>query len=76
MLDGHLETVTDPSAQALVFTFTDGTVMQRRNNSRPQRKPATEEVGFENHRMHDLRHTAAALMISVNRTPEAVKRQL
>jgi integrase len=26
--------------------------------------------------MHDLRHTAAALMISVNESPETVKRQL
>jgi integrase len=76
MLNDHLTTAVEPDADALVFTSTDGGVLRRHNFSRRQWKPATKAAGFDSLRMHDLRHTAAALMISVNESPETVKRQL
>ena len=39
-------------------------------------KPATHAAALDGLRIHDLRHTAAALMIVVNESPELVKRQL
>jgi integrase len=76
MLNDHLTTAVAPEADALVFTSTDGGVLRRHNFSRRQWKPATKAAGLGDLRIHDLRHTAAALMISVNESPETVKRQL
>ena len=76
MLNDHLTSAVAPEPDALVFTSPGGRVMRRHNFGRRQWKPAWRAAGFESLRMHDLRHTAAALMISVNESPETVKRQL
>jgi integrase len=70
MLNDHLTTAVGPDTEALVFSSTDGKTMRRHNFGRRQWKPATDAAGFKSLRIHDLRHTAAALMISVNESPE------
>jgi integrase len=76
MLNEHLTTAVPPEADALVFASPEGSVLRRHNFGRRIWKPAIKSAGLEPLRMHDLRHTAATLMISVNESPEAVKRQL
>ena len=76
MLNDHLISSVGPDADALVFTSADGAVLRRHNFGRRQWKPATRAAALDPLRVHDLRHTAAALMINVNESPETVKRQL
>lgn len=76
MLNEQLTTAVGLDPEALVFTSPRGGVLRRHNVGRRVWKPAIRAAGFDGLRMHDLRHTAAALMIAVNESPELVKRQL
>ena len=76
MLNDQLTTVVGPDADALIFTSPRGRVVRRHNFNGRIWKPATRAASFDGLRIHDLRHTAAALMIAVNESPELVKRQL
>jgi integrase len=76
MLNDQLTDVLGPGPDALVFTSPQGGVLRRHNFGWRVWKPAIRAAGLDGLRMHDLRHTAAALMIAVNESPELVKRQL
>jgi integrase len=76
VLNEHLTGVpADPAA--LVFTSPEGQPMRSANFARTVWKPAVAAAGLpEGLRIHDLRHTAAALMVAQGAHPEAVKRHL
>jgi integrase len=76
LLNDQLTMAVEPGSDALVFTSPRGSVIRRHNFGGRVWKPAIRATGFDGLRMHDLRHTAAALMIAVNESPELVKRQL
>lgn len=76
LLNDQLTTAVEPGPDALVFTSPMGSVIRRHNFGGRVWKPAVRAAGLDGLRMHDLRHTAAALMIAVNESPELVKRQL
>jgi integrase len=66
-----------PSEDRLVFTSTEGTPLRHRNFMRRHFKPAVVRAGLpEQLRFHDLRHTAAALLIAEGATMEEVEQIL
>ena len=66
-----------PSSDRLVFTSAEGTPLRHRNFMRRHFKPAVVRAGLpEQLRFHDLRHTAAALLIAEGATMEQVKQIL
>jgi integrase len=66
-----------PSPDRLVFTSAEGTPLRHRNFMRRHFKPAVVRAGLpEQLRFHDLRHTAAALLIAEGATMEQVKQIL
>lgn len=66
-----------PHADRLVFTSAEGAPLRHRNFMRRHLKPAVVRAGLpEKLRFHDLRHTAAALMIAEGATMEQVKQIL
>ncbi len=76
VLNEHLASApTDPAE--LVFTSPEGQPLRSLNFARTVWKPAVAAARLpEGLRIHDLRHTAAALMIAQGAHPEAVKRHL
>jgi integrase len=77
MLHEHLLSVAEPGANALVFTTPGGHVL-RNSNFRPKVwRDALARAGLPpGLRIHDLRHTCVALLISQGAHPEAIKRHL
>ena len=77
MLHEHLLSVTDPGVDALVFTTPGGHVL-RNSNFRPKvwRDALARAALPPGLRIHDLRHTCVALLISQGAHPEAIKRHL
>lgn len=74
-LEHHMASFTAPEAEALVFPAAEGGVLRNSNFRRRIWKPALEKAGLPPAlRIHDLRHTAAALLISQGAHPEAMKR--
>jgi len=66
-----------PSPERLVFTSTEGTPLRHRNFMRRHFKPAVVRAAMPAQlRFHDLRHTAAALLIAEGATMEHVKQIL
>ncbi len=87
MLNTHLTEHVDSAPDALVFTANGRTYKTKTVNARtPLRnsnfakniwRPALAASGLPgNLRIHDLRHTAAALMIATGAHPEHIKRHL
>ena len=77
MLNHQLVTYTAPEPEALVFTASNGSPMRNSNFSSNVWKPAVQAAGLpEDLRVHDLRHTAVAILISQGVHPEAIKRFL
>jgi len=60
----------------LVFCNKDRNPLDPDNLVKRDFQSALRMAGLRKIRFHDLRHTAAALMIAVNESPELVKRQL
>jgi integrase len=87
MLNTHLTEHVAPGPDALVFTATGrtykttttnpGTPLRNTNFTQRVWKPAVTAAGLRDGlRIHDLRHTAAALMIAAGAHPEHIKRHL
>jgi integrase len=77
MLNDQLITYTKQDPEALVFTVSNGAPMRNSNFSSNVWKPAVDAAGLPAElRVHDLRHTAVAILISQGVHPEAIKRFL
>jgi site-specific recombinase XerC len=77
MLNHQLVTYAAPEADALLFTASNGSPMRNSNFSSNVWRPAVTAAGLpEGLRVHDLRHTAVAILISQGVHPEAIKRFL
>ncbi len=73
----HQLTYTAPEPEALLFTASNFSPMRNSNFSSNLWRPAVEAAGLpEGLRVHDLRHTAVAILISQGVHPEAIKRFL
>ena len=76
-LSHHLDGYVGPSSESLVFTTDDGTPLRLSNFRNRVWKPAVARTGIEpGLRIHDLRHTAASLLISSNVHPKVVQEHL
>jgi integrase len=71
MLVNHLRDVDE-----LVWTTPSGKPLRSSNFRKKVWIPALETAGIEYLRVHDLRHTAASLMISAGASPKAIAGQL
>lgn len=60
----------------LVFAGRDGGALRRTNFRRRVWLPAVEAAGLERLRFHDLRHTAAALMVAQGAHPKLIQSRL
>jgi hypothetical protein len=60
----HLDRWAEPGPDGLVFPAPEGGPLRRSNFRRRVWVPATEAVGLDGLRFHDLRHTAATLAIA------------
>lgn len=77
MLNDHLVNHTAPGLDGLLFTAENGAPLRNSNFNRRVWQPVVAACGLsEDLRMHDLRHTAVALLISQGAHPEAIKRYL
>ena len=77
MLNEQLVTLAAPGPEGLVFTAANGSPMRNSNFSSNEWKPAIAATGLPAAlRIHDLRHTAVALLIRQGAHPEAIKRHL
>jgi integrase len=77
LLNDHVLRLGIGDQEDLVFTATNGTPMRNSNFSSYVWKPAVAAADLPTSlRIHDLRHTAAALLIAQGGHPEAIKRQL
>ena len=73
----HLANYTDPAPDALVFTVSKGGGPLRNSNFRSRVwLPALRATGLSGIRVHDLRHTAAALLVAEGAHPLVVKSHL
>jgi integrase len=73
-LQGHLENhSTHPE---LVFAGPEGGSLRRNNFRRRVGLPALAQVGLEGLRFHDLRHTAAGILIAQNVHPKVIQSRL
>jgi integrase len=73
-LEAHLEKHSTNSE--LVFAGRDGGPLRRNNFRRRVWLPAVEEAGLSPLRFHDLRHTAASLMVASNAHPKLIQSRL
>lgn len=64
------------SDEGYVFTSPDGERLRKDNFYRRVWKPAAEAAGLDGVRFHDLRHTAASLMIRAGADPLTLSRRL
>ncbi len=71
----HLDTV-DQAPQALVFTSPTGQPLRYSNFRNRVWIPATEAAGLPGLDIHELRHTAASLMIRAGADPMLIQTQL
>ncbi len=60
----HIDLYALPGDNGLVFPSPDGEPLRRSNFRRRVWEPATGEVGMSGFRFHDLRHTAAVMMLN------------
>lgn len=73
-LVAHMECYTAPEADALVFTFTNGTPIRRAWFRQRAWLPALQKCNLEGLRFHDLRHTFVALWVSLGRNAKEVSK--
>lgn len=77
MLNHHLLTNSPQDSDGLVFSVSNGAPMRNSNFSSNVWRPAVQAAGLpKGLRVHDLRHTAVAILISQGVHPEAIKRFL
>jgi integrase len=62
--------------ESLVFTAAEGEPIRWSNLRRRTWQPATEAVGLDGLRFHDLRHTHAALLIAAGEHPKVIQARL
>ncbi len=72
----HLAVEVEPGEDTLVFTSPGGEPWRRGNFNRRVWRPALEAAGMEHLRVHDLRHTCAALLIAEGAHPKVVQAHL
>ena len=60
----------------LIFTASEGGPIRWSNFRRRTWKPATEAVGLDGLRFHDLRHSHAALLIAAGEHPKVIQGRL
>jgi len=65
-----------PHPTAWVFTDTAGGPLRKSNLTRRSFKPLLKRAGLRPIRFHDLRHTAASLMLAANVHPKIVQERL
>jgi integrase len=76
-LAAHLAQYTAPEPDALVFTSPKGEPLRISNWRRRVWRPACEASGMpDGLRIHDLRHTAASLLVSAGANVKVVQRHL
>ncbi len=76
-LEGHMETYSTPDPSSLVFTSPDGGPLRLSNFRQREWKPAVRNAGLDPKlRVHDLRHTAVAMLISQGTYPKDVQEHL
>jgi integrase len=76
-LDEHLASFVGGKPDALVFTAPEGGPLRHSNFRRRVWLPALTEAGFlPGLRIHDLRHTCAALLIQQGAHPKAIQAHL
>jgi integrase len=74
-LDDHLVDHAAPGADGLSFTAASAAPLRNSNFSRRVWQPVVADAGLpKGLRIHDLRHTAIALLTSQGAHPEAIKR--
>lgn len=66
----------DPSFANLVFCATNGAPLRKQNLVRRSYKPLLEAAGVPSVRFHDLRHTAASLMLAAGAPIKVVQEML
>ena len=79
MLAAHLDRLPEPGPDALVFTSLEGAPLRQGNFSRRHFKPAVRAAlpeRLHGLRFHDLRHTAASLLIAAGAHPKAIQEHL
>jgi len=72
----HLASRANTDSDALVFTAPKGGPLRRKEFGASYWKPALEDAGIEQLRVHDLRHTCASLLIATGTNPKAVQAHL
>ena len=73
----HLAARTEPEESALVFTAAQGGPLRHSNFYKRVWRPAKQVAGVpEGLRIHDLRHTCAALLIAQGASPKAIQAHL
>lgn len=70
----HMDNYTSIEADALVFTFKNGTPIRRAWFRTRTWLPALKAAGLEGVRFHDLRHTFVSLWVSLGRNPKEVSK--
>lgn len=75
LLAHHLEGI-EREPEALVFTSPTGRPLRYSNFRNRVWRPATETAGLNDLKIHELRHTAASLMIHQGTDPKLVQSQL
>jgi integrase len=76
-LERHLETFTAPTADALVFTSPRGEPIRLQNFRRRTWAPAVQTAELpEGLRIHDMRHTAASVLINAGVPIKSIQEHL
>lgn len=76
LLNHHIVTYANPGPDGLLFNASNGAPLRNSNFAKNVWRPAVSAAELPSQlRMHDLRHTAATLLISTGAHPEAIKRQ-
>lgn len=76
LLAEHLARRVDDDSDALVFSTDRGQPLRRKTFGVDYWKPSVDCAGVEELRVHDLRHTCAALLIATGANPKAVQAHL
>jgi integrase len=75
-LDRHLEAYCEHTPDAFVFTSSTGVPLERSNFRHRIWLPATEQLGLDGLRFHDLRHTAGTLTARTGATTKEIMARL
>ena len=75
-MNDHLTMWTGPGQEALVFQSPESAPLRNTNFRRRVWQPALRDAGLTELRIHDLRHTAVALLIAQGAHPKAIQAHL